>query len=79
VRGDLTIRGITRPFVAEGTCQPPIENPYGSTRTAVELVATVDRRDWGMDGQMLLPNNGGDVLGYEVRLNMNVEFIQESE
>ena len=78
VRGELTIRGVTRPFVATGTYQPPVEDPYGSIRTAVELDATVDRRDWGMDWQMLLPD-GGDVLGYDVRLSMNVEFIKESE
>ena len=78
MRGELTIRGVTRPFVATGTYQPPVEDPYGSIRTAVELDATVDRRDRGMDWQMLLPD-GGDVLGYDVRLSMNVEFIKESE
>lgn len=78
VRGELTIRGVTKPFVAAGTYQPLVEDPYGSIRTAVELVATVDRRDWDMDWQMPLPD-GGDVLGYDVRLSMNVEFIKEGE
>ncbi len=78
VRGELTIRGITKPFVAAGTYQPPVEDPYGSIRTAVELNTTVDRRDWGMNWQAPLPK-GGDVLGYDVQLSMNVEFIKESE
>jgi polyisoprenoid-binding protein YceI len=79
VRGELTISGVTRPFEASGTYQPPVEDPYEAIRTAVELEATVDRRDWGMNWQMPRPNNGGDVLGYEVRLSMNVEFIKEDE
>jgi polyisoprenoid-binding protein YceI len=56
-----------------------VEDPYRSIRTAVELDATIDRRDWGMNWQMPLPNNGGDVLGYEVQHSMKVEFIKEDE
>ena len=78
VRGELTIRGVTNPFAAAGTYQPPVEDPFGSIRTAVELNATVDRRDWGMNWQLPLPD-GGDVLGYDVQLSINVEFIKESE
>ncbi|MGH7458925.1 MAG: YceI family protein [Longimicrobiaceae bacterium] len=78
VRGELTIRGITKPFVAAGIYRAPVVDPYGSIRTAVELEATVDRRDWGMNWQDSLPA-GGDALGYDVRLNLNVEFIKESE
>lgn len=78
VRGELTIRGVTNPFAAAGTYQPLVEDPFGSIRTAVGLNATVDRRDWGMNWQLPLPD-GGDVLGYDVQLSMNVEFIKESE
>lgn len=77
IRGELTIRGITKPFTAAGTYQPPVEDPYGSIRTAVAVDTTVDRRDWGMNWQELMPK-GGDVLGYDVQLSMNVEFIKES-
>jgi polyisoprenoid-binding protein YceI len=78
VRGELMIRGVTKSFVAAGTYQPLIEDPYGSIRTAVEISTTVDRRDWGMNWQAALPN-GGDVLSYDVQLSMNVEFIKVSE
>ena len=75
--GWLTIKGITRPIVATGTYQAPVEDPYGSMRTALEVHATVDRRDWDMGWQAPLPR-GGDVLGYEVELVANVELIQAS-
>ncbi len=78
VRGELTIKGITKPFVAVGTYQPLVEDPYGSIRTAVEFDATVDRRDWDMNWQAPLPK-GGDVLGYDVQLNVRVELIKESD
>jgi len=74
VDGELEIKGISRPVSATGTYQPPVEDPYGGSRTALELTATVDRRDWDMGWQMPLPK-GGDVLGYEVELTVHLELI----
>ena len=74
--GELTIKGITRPFTATGRHQPPVEDPYGAVRTGVELSATVDRRDWGLDWQAPLPK-GGDVLGWDVELTAQVELIRQ--
>ncbi|HEV7452020.1 MAG TPA: YceI family protein [Pseudonocardiaceae bacterium] len=76
VAGELTIKGITKPVVATGTYQPLTEDPVGSIRTAVELTATVDRRDWDMGWQAPLPG-GGDALGYEVTLSVHVELIRQ--
>jgi polyisoprenoid-binding protein YceI len=73
--GELTIRGITKPIVATGTYQPLVEDPFGSQRTAIEVTATVDRRDWGMDWQMALPG-GGDALGYDVVLTAHIELVE---
>lgn len=76
LEGELTIKGISRPITASGEYQEPIEDPYGFTRTALELHAKVDRRDWGMDWQAPLPK-GGDVLGYEVDLSVHLELIKQ--
>ena len=75
--GELTIKNITKPVAARGTYQPPIEDPYGSLRAAIEFSTTVDRRDWGMNWQAPLPK-GGDVLGYEVELKVHLELIKQS-
>lgn len=74
--GELEIKGIAGPITATGTYEEPIEDPYGMTRTALELKGTVDRREWGMDWQMPLPK-GGDVLGYEVEVTVHLELIRE--
>jgi polyisoprenoid-binding protein YceI len=75
VDGELTIKGITRPVHASGSYRPPVEDPYGDVRTAIDLTATVDRRDFGMDWQAALPK-GGDVLGWEVTVDIRAEFVQ---
>jgi polyisoprenoid-binding protein YceI len=77
VEGELEIKGISRPLAATGTYQPPVEDPYGSVRTAIELTATADRREWDMNWQMPLPK-GGDVLGYEVEITVHLELIKQA-
>lgn len=74
--GELTIKGISAPFTATGTYEPPVEDPYGNLRTAVELTAVVDRRDWNMTWQAPLPK-GGDVLAWDVKLTAHVELIKQ--
>jgi len=76
VDGELEIKGIARPVTATGTYQPPVEDPYGASRTAIELRTVVDRRDWDMNWQMPLPA-GGEALGYEVELTVHLELIKQ--
>jgi len=74
--GELEFRGVSRAVTATGTHQPPIEDPYGASRAAIELAVTIDRRDWGMDWQMPLPK-GGDALGNEVEISVHLELVKQ--
>lgn len=76
VEGELEMKGISRPVTATGSYGPPVEDPRGSLRTAIELNAVIDRRDWDMQWQMPLPK-GGDVLGYEVELTVQLELVKQ--
>jgi polyisoprenoid-binding protein YceI len=76
LEGELTIKGLTRPLTATGRYQPPVDDPYGNVRAAIELTATVDRRDWNMGWQMALPK-GGNVLGYDVELVVHLELVKQ--
>lgn len=76
VDGRLTMRGVERPVTASGTFRRPVEDIYGGRRAALDLSATVDRRDWGFDFQAQLPG-GGDVLSWSVRLSIHLELVQD--
>lgn len=76
VSGELDLRGVSRPIEASGTYRPPVTDPFGANRAAIELRTTIDRRNWGFDWQMPLPN-GDDALGWEVELDVHLELIQE--
>ncbi|HEV2815195.1 MAG TPA: YceI family protein [Solirubrobacteraceae bacterium] len=76
VEGELTIKGITKPVTATGTYQAPVEDPYGGVRSALELTATLDRREWEMNWQAPLPS-GDDVLAWDVTLSVNLELVRQ--
>ena len=77
VAGDLTIHGHTRTVEATGRIGlpgPGLLSP--ENRVGIELAATVDRRDFGLDWQEELPG-GGDTLGWDVTLEALLEFVED--
>ncbi|MDT7620823.1 MAG: hypothetical protein QOC75_4701 [Pseudonocardiales bacterium] len=77
VDGELTIKGITKPFSATGTHQPVTEDAFGGLRSGVDFEATVDRRDWNFGWQAPLPK-GGDALGWQVTLTAHAELVKQA-
>ncbi len=76
VDGELTIKGLSRPITATGTYARPVEDPFGLVRTALELRAVLDRRDWGMSWQQPLPD-GADAVGWDVELTVQLELVRQ--
>lgn len=74
VRGDLTIRGVTKPVTATGTLATG-QNMSGADVVGLEVEATIDRRDYGLDWQAQLPS-GADVLGWDVTLQIHLELVR---
>jgi polyisoprenoid-binding protein YceI len=76
--GELTIAGTTRPIAAAGTWVEPVPAAGGGLRAGLEVATVIDRRDFGFEWQMELPN-GGDALGYDVTLEVNLALFQAEE
>lgn len=69
VRGELTLKGVTRPVELTGT----IAGPVGDL-IAVDLNAAIDRTDYGLSWNAPLPGGGfavGDTVRLEAHLEMN--------
>jgi len=74
IQGDLTIRGITKPITATGTWVGPSETHNGP-RVALELEATINRFDFGINWQAPpLPGSGKPSLGDEVTLEFTLQL-----
>lgn len=76
VDGELAIRGVSRSVSARGTYQPPTQDPFGTYRVGLELRTTVDRRSWGMNWQLPLPD-GTEALGWDVEISVHLELTRK--
>lgn len=74
VQGELTIRDTTKPITASGTYRKPVVDPFGRTRSSIDLRTTIDRREFGLDWQMPRPD-GGDSLGWDVTIAVHLELV----
>jgi polyisoprenoid-binding protein YceI len=74
VGGELTIRGITNPVTAKGSIASGV-GISGAEVVGFDLEGTFDRRDYGLNWQAELPK-GGQVLGWEVGLEVHLELVK---
>src|SRR5437868_10884721 len=78
VTGDLTIHGTTKEVVfdVEGPTSPA-KDPWGNQRVAVTATTKINRQDYGVKWNAKL-DNGGVVVGDEVNITIDAEFIQKA-
>lgn len=67
VKGDLTIKGTTKPIELKGSLLGSLVDPWGNDRIGVELAGTIDRTDFDLNWNAPLPG-GGFLLPNEVGL-----------
>lgn len=72
---ELEMRGVTKPARLEGTIAGPVEGAFGGTRLGLDLEATVDRTEWGMNWNAPMPG-GGFMLSNDVKLVAHLELIK---
>ena len=77
VRGELTIKGITKPVEAQGTWIAPAPDAFGNTRGHLQLEAEVDRTKWEMNWNAPLPS-GGNALANEVTITVDLSLTEQS-
>ncbi len=76
--GEFELRGETRRVEATGKFAEIGADLGGNERVGLSLATAIDRRDWGLDWNAELPK-GGNVLEYEVAINVELELVaQES-
>jgi polyisoprenoid-binding protein YceI len=75
-RGELTIKGVTRPVELTGSISEPNVDPFGRERVGVKLETNVDRNEFGVSWNA--PNQGGgNYLGDDVKLIAELAFVKQ--
>jgi polyisoprenoid-binding protein YceI len=74
-RGELTIKGVTRPVEVVGKATDVLVDPYGRERIGLELTATVNRHDFGVSWNTPLPS-GEPAVGDDVTIVAELYFTK---
>ncbi len=76
MKGNLSIRGVSKPvsFKVENT--GVIKDPYGKQRTGFEISGKIKRMDFGLKYNAML-EAGGAVVGNEVKIMASIELFHD--
>jgi len=76
VTGELALHGVTKAvtFAVEGP-SASAKDPWGNTRIGLTATTKINRKDFGLTWNATL-ETGGVLVGEEVTLTLDVEFIQ---
>jgi polyisoprenoid-binding protein YceI len=77
VHGELTVHGVTRPVTLEAEYHGVTADPWGGRRAGFSATTEVDREDFGLTWNVAI-EAGGFVVGKKVRLELEVEAIEQS-
>ena len=72
---DLTIRGITKPVDFELEFDGVSGDPWGGTRAGFSAEAEVNRKDFGLEWNVVL-ETGGVMLGEKVKIQLDVQAVK---
>ncbi len=76
--GDLTIRNITREVVLDAEYSGVSQSPWNTYSAGFNLRARVNRKDWGLNWNMVLAG-GGIVASDEITLTIDLELTRPVE
>ncbi len=74
VFGALTIRGVTKPVVLEGTYGGVTKDMQGKQRIGFEASTKINRLDYGVSWNRAV-EGGGAMLGDEVEITIQIEAV----
>ena len=74
IHGDLTMRGVTRPVVLDGTFTGLMKSAQGD-RVGFEASTTINRLDYGVKYNRAV-EGGGVMLGDEVKVEITIEAVR---
>lgn len=74
VTGDLTIKGITKEVVLNGSFLGTTTGPQGKLRAGFEATGTINRKDFGLNWNKVT-ETGGLIVGDEIQIGLEIESI----
>ncbi len=77
VKGDLTIRDVTKPIELKAEYAGLMVDPWGQTKVGFEAEGKIKRKEFGL-GWDAVTEAGGVVVSDEVKLQFNIQFVKQA-
>jgi polyisoprenoid-binding protein YceI len=77
LKGDLTIRDITKPVVLDVELGGVATDPYGQIKAGFEAVGKINRKEFGLMWSAVT-EAGGVVVSDEVKILLNIQFVKQN-
>ena len=71
-KGELTIRGETKPVTLKGEIGGPAKDPWGNQKVSAVLETKISRKEWGLTWNVAL-EAGGVLVSDDVKLHIDVQ------
>ena len=75
VKGELTIRGVTREVELDGTDEGRGQDPWGGQRAGFSATTVIDRRDFGLTWNQAL-ETGGVLVSNEIKISLEIQAVR---
>ena len=77
LRGQITMKGISKPIELTGSAGEGGADPWGNERIGFEVEGVIDRRDFDLKWNQTLPN-GNLLVSNEVKLVVSVSAVKNA-
>ena len=78
VRGDLTIKGVTRPVTVDLELTGTAVDPFGNERIGLEGATTINRKEFGVNWNVAL-EAGGVLVSDKVTLEFEASAVKNAD
>lgn len=75
IRGNLTIKDVTKPVTLKGEFAGPVAGPWGGRSLGFDLETEIDREDWGLTWNVAL-EAGGFLVSRKIKLHIAAEVAE---
>ncbi len=78
LKGDLTIRDVTKPVELEVEYGGQTKDMYGQQKAGFDVTGKIDRQEFGLKWSAVT-EAGGLVISNDVKLNMSIQFTKQAD
>ena len=77
LKGDLTIKGVTKPVEFELDFGGLATDPWGNQKAGFEATAEINRKDWGLEWNVAL-EGGGVLVSEKIKIHIDVQLLKQA-